>query len=110
MVVEDYQESEDELMHDESYASDEEESQVSSVPTTVPSVMDERTAASILAQKESQRVLFSKLMLIGVFVVVSIFVSVAVYGFAKSEEQGDVKEEVSINQSHSLKRRKRMHN
>jgi hypothetical protein len=110
MVVEDFQESEDDLMDDGSHASDEEESQVSSVPTTVPSVMDERTVASMLAQKESQRVISFKWMMTGVFVVVSIFVSVAIYGFAKSEEQEDVKEEVSMNQSHSFKRRKRMHN
>jgi hypothetical protein len=59
--------------------------------------MDEQTAASILAQKESQRVISFKWMMTGVFDVVSIFVLVAIYGFAKSEEQEDVKEEVSIN-------------
>jgi hypothetical protein len=75
---------------------DDEDSQVSSVPTTVQSNTDEMAAASILAaQKESHQVFLSKLTGIGLFFLVAIVLSVAVYGFATGQEEEDFQKEVS---------------
>ena len=60
---------------------------------TVPSATDERTAASILAHRNQERLFYKKLTIIVCFVFVAIFVSVAVYGFANSESKRTIEEE-----------------
>ncbi len=66
---------------------DEIHSMASSVPTTVNSATDERTSPSVLAQKRrAQRVFSAKLMIMGLFLIVTVAVSATIYGFASKEE------------------------
>lgn len=75
---------------------DEMVSMASSVPTTVNSATDDRTSASFLAQKRrAQRIFSAKVMMIGIFIVVTIAVSVSIYGFATQEENKVLDSEVS---------------
>ncbi len=87
--------SDDEYYGDDSSAEDG-DSQALSVPTTVASVTDQRTAALNVAQhNESQKIFYSKLLMIVVFVFIAIFASVTISGLANLEEQEDFKQEVS---------------
>ena len=75
---------------------DEMVSMASSVPTTVNSATDDRTSASALAQKRrTQRIFSAKVMMIGIFCVVTIAVSVSIYGFSTQEENKVLESEVS---------------
>jgi hypothetical protein len=72
------------------------DSQALSVPTTVASVTDERAAALIAAQhKELQKIFYSKLLMIVVFLFIAICASLTISGLANLEEQEDFKQEVS---------------
>lgn len=67
----------------------------SSVPTTRNSITDEQTAASVLRQKEAQRIFSSTLVLIGMFIIAVVISSVAVSGFATQQENEVFEDQVS---------------
>jgi hypothetical protein len=67
----------------------------SSVPTTVASAHEDKTTASQKARKlEQQRVFSSKLMVITAFVIVTIAVTVSIYGLSTKEQNESLESKV----------------
>ena len=82
----------------DSSSGDEGSDATSSVPSTVgtPSVLSETNTAEMLARKETQRVLCSKMLVVSVLIVCAALVSATTYTFTKTGEQDDFKRTVGF--------------